>query len=454
MELKYSRTIPVKRTVDVFVAGGGPSGIAAAIAAARMGAAVFLAENLGAFGGMGTSGGIPFICRPTDGVNFLAGGIGREVYDRVFQAGGAAPEMVYDRHPDSIGGFVYNPESLKRVYDDMMTECGADFTFSTRVIDVQKQEGFVTHAICAAPSGVFAVAAKIFVDATGDGDLAAKAGAPFEFGDRDGLAQASTLCSLWSGIDWSRKRIWTDHLAVRKAFEEGVFEIPDPGLPGILHTRADSGWGNVGHLFGIDSRDECSLTRGMIEGRKLALRYERYYRNYVDGCENAVLLWTAQTLGIRESRRILGDYQLTVDDFVRKAVFKDEIGRYAYPIDLHATRPFNRWPERSESDSVFERFSYHKPGENYGIPYRILLPRSLENVLVAGRCVSTDRGMHGSIRVQAGCFITGQAAGMAAAIASGRTLPTRAVPIAELQENLLKIGAFLPNFRKEGAACA
>ena len=262
MELKYSRTIPVKRTVDVFVAGGGPSGIAAAIAAARMGAAVFLAENLGAFGGMGTSGGIPFICRPTDGVNFLAGGIGREVYDRVFQAGGAAPEMVYDRHPDSIGGFVYNPESLKRVYDDMMTECGADFTFSTRVIDVQKQEGFVTHAICAAPSGVFAVAAKIFVDATGDGDLAAKAGAPFEFGDRDGLAQASTLCSLWSGIDWSRKRIWTDHLAVRKAFEEGVFEIPDPGLPGILHTRADSGWGNVGHLFGIDSRDECSLTSG------------------------------------------------------------------------------------------------------------------------------------------------------------------------------------------------
>lgn len=448
MNLEYSRTIPVRMSVDVFIAGGGPAGVAAAVTAARTGATVFLAENLGSFGGMGTSAGIPFICRPTDGIHFLAAGVGEEVYDRVFRAGGAGPEMVRGRHPAEVGGFIYDPEALKRVYDDMMTGSGADFTFNTALIDIQAESGTVSHAVCAAKSGVFAIAAKVFVDATGDGDLAAKAGAPFEFGDVEGLAQASTLCSLWSGIDWDRKKIWTDGAALEQAFRDGVFSVPDPGLPGILHTRADAGWGNVGHVYGIDSREERSVTRGMIEGRKLALEYERYYRNYVPGCESARMLWTAQTLGIRESRRILGDYVLNADDFVRQAVFKDEIGRYGYPIDLHGTRPSKNGKIDSGS-KLFDRYCYRNPGESYGIPYRILLPRKLENVLVAGRCVSTDRYMHGSIRVQAGCFITGQAAGMAAALAAGHGATPRAVAVDELQRELVKIGAFLPNFRKE-----
>ena len=454
MDLKYSRTIPVRQHVDIFIAGGGPAGVAAAVTAARAGAKVFLVESLGAFGGMGTSAGIPFICRPTDGIHFLAAGIGEEVYDRVFRNGGAGPEMVRGKHPAEIGGFIYDPESLKRVYDTMMSESGADFTFNTALIDVQVENGRINHAVCAAKSGIFAVAASIFIDATGDGDLAAMAGAPFEFGDAEGLAQAATLCSLWSGIDWSRKKIWTDGAALEQAFNDGVFSLPDPGLPGILHTRADSGWGNVGHVYGVDSRDERTVTRAMIEGRKLALNYEHYYRNYVPGCENARMLWTSQTLGVRESRRILGDYVLNTDAFTRQAVFEDEIGRYGYPIDLHGTRPTDKWKGDSDSE-LFESYCYKNPGESYGIPYRILLPRKLENTLVAGRCVSTDRQMHGSIRVQAGCFITGQAAGMAAVLAAGRSVTPRRIPVAELQAKLVKIGAFLPNFRnvQGGVSC-
>lgn len=447
-KLDYTRQLPIRDSVDVFVAGGGPAGMAAAVTAARAGAKVFLVETLGGFGGMGTSAGIPFICRPTDGIHFLAGGFGREVYDRLFRSGGAGPEMRYGSHPSEIGGFIYNPESLKRVYDEMAAESGMDFTFQTSLIDLQMEGNRVTHAICAAKSGVFAIKAGVFIDATGDGDLAAMAGAPVEFGDEEGLAQAATLCSLWSGIDWSRKEIWTDGKALKQAYHDGVFSERDTGLPGILHTVADSGWGNVGHVYGIDARDERTVTRGMIQGRKLALEYERYYRNYVPGCENAHMLWTSLTLGIRESRRILGDYVLGVEDFVRRAVFEDEIGRYAYPIDLHGTRP----PADSEPDpgtSLFEHYHYRTPGESYGIPYRILLPQKVDNVLSAGRCVSTDRGMHGSLRVQAGCFITGQAAGMAAALAAERKISPRELPVSELQDALLEIGAYLPNHRKK-----
>ena len=297
-KLDYTRQLPIRDSVDVFVAGGGPAGMAAAVTAARAGAKVFLVETLGGFGGMGTSAGIPFICRPTDGIHFLAGGFGREVYDRLFRSGGAGPEMRYGSHPSEIGGFIYNPESLKRVYDEMAAESGMDFTFHTSLIDLQMEGNRVTHAICAAKSGVFAIKAGVFIDATGDGDLAAMAGAPVEFGDEEGLAQAATLCSLWSGIDWSRKEIWTDGKALKQAYHDGVFSERDTGLPGILHTVADSGWGNVGHVYGIDARDERTVTRGMIQGRKLALEYERYYWNYVPGCENAHMLWTSLTLGI------------------------------------------------------------------------------------------------------------------------------------------------------------
>mgnify|MGYP004720461387 FL=1 len=447
-KLEYTRDLPVRKSVDVFVAGGGPAGVAAAATAARAGASVFLAESLGAFGGMGTSAGIPFICRPTDGIHFLCGGIGREIYDRLFRDGGAGPEMKYDQFPPEIGGFIYNPEAMKRVYDAIVSDSGVDFTFHTSLIDLRKEGGRVTHAVCAAKSGLFAIEAAIFIDATGDGDLAAMAGAPFEFGDEENLAQAATLCSLWSGIDWSRKEIWKDGAALDQAFRDGVFSVPDPGLPGILHTVADSGWGNVGHVYGIDAGDERTVTRGMIQGRKLALEYERYYRNYVPGCENAHMLWTAQTLGIRESRRILGEYLLHVEDFVRQAVFDDEIGRYGYPIDLHGTRP----PADGKTDSgtrLFDRYQYRNPGESYGIPYRVLLPKHLENVLTAGRCVSTDRYMHGSLRVQAGCFITGQAAGMAAALSAARQVTPRQLPVGDLQDALLGIGAYLPNRRKQ-----
>lgn len=433
--IDFSRRVPVRHQVDVFVAGGGPAGIAASLAAAREGRKVFLAERHSCLGGMGTAGMVPVFMRFTDGVNFLAGGIGLEVAERLAAASGFPLR----------DGLPIKAEVLKRLYDAMLAEAGVDFAFETLLIGVEKEGAErVSHAVLAAKSGIFAVKAKLFVDATGDGDLAAWAGAPFEKGDKDGGLMPGTLCSLWANVDWPsvRKSGLGNESRLEAAFKDKVFTIEDRHLPGMWQVGDDIGGGNIGHTFGVDSTDERSVTRALIWGRKSLLEYERYYKEYLKGYERMTLVATGSLLGIRESRRILGDYVLNLDDFKKRAVFPDEIGRYCYPVDIHASRPDEASYKRFAEE--FRTLRY-KRGESYGIPYRVLVPGRLANVLVAGRCVSCDRYIQGSIRVMPGCFITGQAAGMAAAIAAERGSDTRGVPVEVLHARLKTLGAFLPN---------
>lgn len=447
-QVRFSRMVPVKHDVDVFVAGGGPAGMAAAVTAARQGVRVFLAEGQACFGGMGTAAGLPMFCAPTDGVHITSAGFGTEVYERLMAAEGVLPEL-RSKPLTEIEPLFYNPEALKRVYDDLAEESGMTFSLCTQFLDVEVEAGHVRRAICAAKSGLFAVTARIFVDGTGDGDLSARAGAPFEKGDEHGDLQPPTLLSLWCDVDWNQARsaghgVWQQEKVLRRALQEqtGILSTPDPHLPGMLPIGPHAAWGNIGHLFGTDGTDETSVTRALIRGRRLVLEYERFYRQYVKGFERIQLVGTGSVLGVRETRRILGDYVLGLEDFKRRAVFPDEIGRFSYPVDLHATRP---------DPEVFRRFEHefrtlrYRPGENYGIPYRCLTPRQLENVLVAGRCLSSDRYVHGSVRVMPGCFITGQAAGMAAALAATGNGRTRDVPVPELQRKLVAMGAYLPH---------
>ena len=192
-----------------------------------------------------------------------------------------------------------------------------------------------------------------------------------------------------------------------------------------------------------DPTDETELTDGMLWGRKSMVEFENYFKNYFSGYNNLRLVSTASTLGVRESRRIKCDYTLNIDDFINRSVFEDEIGRYCYPVDIHVM---------STDKEEYERFSKeyrtslrYKNGESYGIPYRCLIPVSFKNALVAGRCIGTDRQMQASIRVMPGCFITGQAAGTAAALACEEQ-DVRKISIKELQQSLVKGGAYLPNF--------
>ena len=439
--LDYRKELPVRHHVDVFVAGGGPAGVAAAVAAARQGARVFMAEGHSCFGGLGTAGMVPLFMQFTDGVNFLAGGIGGEIRERLISVGGVSP----DDDPGHPLGIVHiRGEVLKRMYDDLVQSAGLDFTFQTNVIDAVVSTGRIRHAVCSAKSGLYAVEAKTFVDATGDGDLAVMAGAPFEKGDDEGGLMGGTLCSVWAGIDWDRvkKSKTRQDSRLDDAFRDGIFTFEDRHLPGIFRTGRTLGGGNIGHTYGVDGSDESSVTRGLIWGRKLALEYERYYKEYLQGFEDMELSSTGSLLGIRESRRIIGDYVLGLSDFHERAVFDDEIGRYAYPVDIHESD--TRRESYSQFAKEFRELRYGK-GESYGIPFRSLIPRNVENLLVSGRCISSDRYIQSSVRVMPGCYITGQAAGTAAALAAAGGGEVRRIDGEDLRQRLKSMGAYLPN---------
>ncbi len=438
--ITLTRSVPVRHAVDVFVAGGGPAGVAAAVAAARQGARVYLAEGHVCFGGMGTAGALPMFCNFSDGVNFVAGGVGRDVYEGLFELGGTAPGSSREYRD-----LLFHGETLKLVYDRLVVAAGVEFTFQTQVIGIEAEGGCVRYAVCHAKSGLFAVRAKAFVDATGDGDLCAWAGAPFEKGDAEGRMQPGTLISLWSGIDWDKANAagcgfwWEQSREMARAVGDGVFTVPETGFPGIMRTGPASGGGNLGHLFGVDGTDERTVTPAAVQARKMMREYETYFKRYLTGYDAMELVGSAAQFGIRETRRILGDYVLNADDYWRRAVFADEIGRFCYGIDVHAETL-----EASEERGKEFDHQWLKPGESYGIPYRVLTPRGLDNVLVAGRCVSTDRPVQGSLRVMPGCFITGQAAGVAAALVAQRGVRSRDVAIPELQQLLRRLGAYLP----------
>ncbi len=436
--ISYSRNIPLCKEVDILVAGGGPAGATAALAAVRQGCSVHLVEAHSCLGGMGTAGMVPVFMQFTDGVNFLADGIGREILEGLRERGGTFP-------PDGVG---IRAEVLKRTYDDLLTDSGVTFTFHTRVVDVTVVNGQMKEVICASKGGLSAVRAKVFVDGTGDGDLATYAGASYEKGDANGNMMPGTLCSLWADIDWKaveKSGLGGGNSRIEDAFKDGVFTLEDRHLPGMWRIGENTGGGNIGHTFDLDGTDEESLTKAYIWGRKSLVEYERYYKEYLKGFEKMELVATGSLLGVRETRRIIGDYILNIEDFKSLTVFEDEIGRYSYPIDIHIARPDRESYDRFRKEFASLRLGR---GESYGIPYRILTPDGLDNVLVAGRCVSTDRSMQASIRVMPGCYITGQAAGAAAALMVESNTDSRGIDIRTLQKRLKAMGAFLPNFRE------
>ena len=431
-EIIFTKSLPVRYDVDVLVMGGGPAGCAAAVAAARQGAKVLLVEGQAALGGMGTSGMIPAFMTFGDGEHFLAAGLGREFLDRMWEIGGVTP--------GSGMSYSIRAEALKRAYEEMVRESGAEMLLMTRLSAVETTGGHIDYVVLSSKRGMYAAKAKIYIDCTGDGDLAAWSGAPTEMGDEKGVCMPATLCGVWTDIDFDRRAI-RDDSRIQEAFDDGVFERLDLHFSGMWQIYDHVGGSNTGHAFEVDATDETSLTEALVYHRRLYQQIERYYHEYIPGFEKAQLVATAALMGIRESRRIVGEYVLNMNDYLNRSSFDDEIGRYCYPVDIHPTGD----KEAFEAFKAMFHGKRYAPGESYGVPFRVLLPKGVDNLFVAGRCVSTDQAMQSSMRVMPGCYITGQAAGVGAGLcANGGYLPHDA-RAADVQRELLKMKMYLPN---------
>lgn len=432
LKLKVSRNTDY----DVIVAGGGPAGCCAAAAAAREGAKVLLIEAAYSLGGMGASGLVPAWCPFSDGINIIYKGFA----ERIFKENKREIPFVSEKHVDWVP---IDAEKLKRQFDSLVQEYGASILFGSTVLSVEMKDRKITGIIVGNKAGLTLYRAKVYVDCTGDGDLAASAGAPFEKGGGKGEVQPSTLCMLMSGVDTDAyKKIGPGLHAGSKG--SPAYDMKDdadfPYINDLHLCNSIVGHGTVGFNAGhvqVDPNDPFDLSDAMIRGRRTAYDYLRAVRKYHPAFKNAYLAATGALLGVRESRRILGDYYLTVDDYFARKDFEDGIARNCYYIDIHDTTKENnaRWV-----NGVFIKpFEKYKPGESHGIPYRCLIPRGIQNLLVAGRCISTDRIVQGSTRVMPPAMVLGEAAGTAAAMAV-KTKDVRAIDIKKLKEKLTDYG--------------
>lgn len=446
------QVIPVARECDVVVLGGGPAGIGAAIASARNGAKTVLVERYGFMGGMATAGLLPVITGTNSKTERIVKGVCQDLIDRMVAIGGAIDRQELP-YPDS-SQVTYEPNPFKYVADQMMKEAGVDVFLHTFFCDCIVENHEITGVIIESKSGRQAILAKYVIDATGDGDVAARAGAPFVKGrESDGLLMGVTMCfnlrNVNIGVDVGRKRLkefpeYNEMLynCIEKARKNGDFPwtpeyregkdgkpyVVGPWLENLI--KPDEISVNFTTLFGDPTVVE-DLTRMEMEGREYVQKFIQFFRKYVPGFENCCLTEVAPQLGIRESRRICGEYTLTAEDVHEGSRFDDAIAvGGSWSIDIH--RSFYG------DEHIFETVQ-----NTFDIPYRCLLAKNVKNLLTAGRCISVSRVGLGIIRLMAPCFAIGEGAGVAAALATKEGKELRELDVKKIQQTLRDEGAFL-----------
>jgi hypothetical protein len=343
--------------------------------------------------------------------------------------------------PGTKGGPI-DAEALKGIYDDLVEASGATVLFNTLLFDAETDEqGVVKAIICCNKSGLVAFQAKVYVDCTGDADLVAWAGGAFTVGDEQGETQPATLCFTLTNVDLAAYRSMAKHARLISPETKYPLIVDDHSPSAVVGPNA-VGF-NAGHLYDVDGTKPESVSRALMRGRKLARQIrDQLVERYPDVFGNAHLTQTASQLGVREGRRIKGDYILTVDDYLSRCFFTDDIGRNCYNFDSHETKHELDLIQRGMMGSHEPEEKVYAPGESHGIPYRCLLPEKLINVLVAGRSISAERRVLGSVRVMANCFSLGEAAGMAAAFAASmESRNVHQVDVPLLRKRLLEEGA-------------
>jgi hypothetical protein len=453
---EQARDLPVTASPDVLVLGGGVAGLAAALAARRTGAEVLLVERGNCLGGTATAGMMALFYTPYR----CAHGIPKAIFDRLIAAGGAFPGEIIS----------VDQEIFKGVAFEMIAEAGVPLLLHTICTDIVLEGPRVRGVLVENKGGRQALLGRVLVDATGDADIAARAGAPTVKGrESDGKMRPMTLLFRLGGVDvqamlayvrahpedFSRDpnqmmldvagtniRIFGFFSQVERAKAEG-------GLyPDCHYFRVESVFPERGTLlvntirvYDVDGTNPADVTRAEVEARRQQRLLLAFARKYLPGFAAAYALDSGSHIGVRETRRILGDYILTEEDILRRTAFPDTIG-----IDSNRQNP--KGPRHSPDGlegaaSDIETRQWVAALYTYEIPYRCLLPQSVEGLLVAGRSISANHEADGYTRNQPACMVTGQAAGVAAALAArGDTLP-RSLRISDLHEALRRLGAKL-----------
>ena len=451
--MDYARALPVWDGYDVVVCGGGPSGIPAALAARRAGLRVLLVEGQGQLGGVTTSAGVSHLLggRTPDNRHQLVGGIFLEITSELARRGGAIDPRSIDWsgkyqphgwHKGSLGaGVPVDPHLYAALLDEKMLDAGVEVLFFTQFVDAVLRDGRVTHVVLSNKSGLFAVPAAAVVDATGDADVAARSGCEVTRGrEADGLMTPATLIFHVDNVDQDAlaDEIYAqDSPRFRELIQElrarGEWTFPYEIFISVQLARKGTMMINTTRITDVDGTDGRSISRGMMQGRREVLRLLELMRQHFPGFAEAQLKLVAPVLGIRETRRIVGDFVLRVADLVEGAEFPDTIGFSGYGWDL----PDPRQPSLQPMHGVARKRSWTP------IPYRVLVPRPVRNVICPGRAISVERDVLGPLREQAPCYAMGHAAGLAAAQAVREDLAFAEVDSDALREALVSAGAIV-----------
>ncbi len=441
---------------DVLVVGGGNAGCAAAISAARHGARTMLVERYGFLGGTATAAMVGPWMTFHSGTERIVGGIAQEIVERLVRKG-ASPGHLHDSSDYVPTITPFDPEIHKALLFEMMQEAGVDLLLHAWFLAAIVDDDRVAGASFATVGGGRTYRARTIVDATADAYVAASAGVPTQQGDERGRVQPASLMLRLSHVDLTKTatyvRMHPDQMRTtlkahertapaltavaglyalwQQAVDDGMVDIPRELVSFFISPYPDEVTVNMTRVTDIDPLDPDDLTRAEVAARLQVMQLLRFFRERVPGFEQARIAGTGTQVGIRESRRIVGRYTLTAQDVLQGRHFEDAVARSAYPIDIHNPTGSGTSTQRLE------------PGAAYEIPYRCLLPVDREQLVVAGRCISTTHEALASTRLTPTVMTLGQAAGTAAALANERGIRVGDVAPEILRQRLVADGVDL-----------
>ena len=450
----YQKELENRYTADFVVCGGGFSGFAAAVSAARAGLNTLLVEKTGCLGGTGTNCGVHHLLGAKHvnadyTLSKCVSGLFDELESRLVQAGFAIDPYTIDQHLNPHGwkkhlgeGLVFDAEGMKYVLEQMCAEAGVQLLYYTDIVDVLRQGNRLTRLVAHNKSGLFTVTGRYFADCTGDADIVAASGCTVRTGrDGDGLMAPASLELHVENVDTAELSAYireSGEIRFKKIIaqlrEEGIWTFPYDIFISVQMPKSDVYMINTIRQVGVDGTDGQSMTDATISGRAENFRLFEIMKAHFPGFAHARIRSIANVIGVRETRRIVGEYEMTVQDVIDERTFDDVIAYSGYVWDLPD-------PHRPSYQPMEEKNV--KKADFTPIPYRCLVPRGIENIIAPGRAISVERDVLGPLREMGPCVAMGQAAGLAAAEAAEDGAAFAAVDVKRLQAEIRKAGGIV-----------